>query len=132
MFKFSSSERTTTAQNLLSAAPVENKNDGSKRRLDEKINELNSFLISNTNIREMIAYFKYRNHKSKQKWKKFDNPNLILESVDTVVTFGETTASVTLSVTGVCLMVILFFTGIVCAVSLGYEIIHEIIKNKNN
>ena len=49
---------------LYPSAPLEN-ND-SEQRLEKKLNNVNSFNISNNKIREMIADFKDKNLKSKK------------------------------------------------------------------
>ena len=54
----------------------------------------------------------------------------MIESVHTVVFIGSTTTSVTLSVTGVGLMVQPISAGIACALSLGNKVIKKIIVIK--
>ena len=49
------------------SAPSEN-ND-LEQRLEKKINDVNSFNNHINNIKEMITYFKDKNHKSKKKYK---------------------------------------------------------------
>ena len=48
---------------LYPTAPFENKNIDLEQRLEKKINDDNSFNNHINNIKEMIAYFKYKNHK---------------------------------------------------------------------
>ena len=50
---------------LYPSAPFENKNSDLKRRLEMKIIDVNSFNNHINNIKEMIAYFKDKNIKSK-------------------------------------------------------------------
>ena len=38
-----------------------------ERRLEKKLNDVNSFNNSNNNIKEMITYFKDKNNRSKKK-----------------------------------------------------------------
>ena len=40
-----------------------------EKRLEKKINDFNSFNNHNNKIKEMITYFKDKNHKSKKKYK---------------------------------------------------------------
>ena len=53
-----------------------------EKRLQEKINDVNSFKNHVNNIKEMITYFKDKNNKSKKKYKNYKTLNTILESVD--------------------------------------------------
>ena len=54
------------------------------------------------------------------------NTASIFESVDKVVIIGATTTSVTLSHTGVGLLLLPISAGLVCALSLGNKVIHRI------
>ena len=40
-----------------------------EQRLEKKLNDVNSFNNHISNIREMVTYFKYKNNKSKKKYK---------------------------------------------------------------
>ena len=80
----------------------------------------------------MITYFKDKNNKSKKKYKKYKTLNPILESVDTIVIFGTTTTSASLSVAGVGLIVVPSSGGVACALSLSNKVIHKVIINKYN
>ena len=80
----------------------------------------------------MITYFKNKNHKSKKRYKNYKTLNTILESVDTIVIIGSTTTSVTLSVTGVGLIVVPISAGVAWTLSLGNKILHKLILNKYN
>ena len=102
-----------------------------EKRLEKKINDVNSFNHIN-NIKEMITYFKDRNNKSKKRYEKYKTLNTILESVDSIVIIGETSTSITLSVTGVGLVILPISAGIGCALSLGNKVLHKIIINKYN
>ena len=52
---------------LYPSAPLENID--LEQRLEKKLNDVNSFDILINNIKEMITYFKHKNHKSKKKYK---------------------------------------------------------------
>ena len=80
----------------------------------------------------MITYFKDRNHKSKKKYKNYKTLNTILESVDSIVIIGATSTSITLSVTGVALIILPISTGIACTLSSGNKVLHKLIINKYN
>ena len=103
-----------------------------EKRLEKKINDINSFNNHISNIKEMITYFKDKNKKSKKKYKNYKTLNTILESVDSIVIIGATSTSITLSVTGIGLIVLPISTGIACALSLGNKVLHKIIINKYN
>ena len=103
-----------------------------EKRLEKEINDVNSFNNHINNIKEMITYFKDKNHKSKKRYKNYKTLNTILESVDSVVIIGATSTSITLSVTGVGLIILPISGGIACALSLGNKILHKIIIHKYN
>ena len=103
-----------------------------EKRLEKKINDVNSFNNHVNNIKEMITYFKDKNHKSKKKYKNYKILNTVLESVDSIVIIGATSTSITLSVTGVGLIILPISAGIDCTVSLSNKILHKLIINKYN
>ena len=112
------------------SAPLEN-NDLEKR-IEKKINDVNSFNNHINNIKEMITYFKDKNYKSKKKYKNYKTLNTILESVDSIVIIGATSTSITLSITGIGLIVLPISAGIACTLSLGNKVLHKLIINKYN
>ena len=93
-----------------------------QQRLEKKLNDVNSFNNSIINIKELIIYFKDKNHKSKKKYKNFKTQKTILESVNTIVGIGATSTSTTLSFTGIGLIVLPISAGIACALSLGNKV----------
>ena len=103
-----------------------------EKRLEKKINDVNSFNNHINNIKEMITYFKDKNNKSKKKYKNYKTLNTILESVDSIVIIAATSTSITLSVTGIGLLVLPISAGIACTLSLGNKILHKLIINKYN
>ena len=102
-----------------------------EKRLEKKIN-VNSFNNHVNNIKEMITYFKDKNHKSKKRYKNYKILNTILQSVDSIVIIATTSTSITLSVTGIGLIVLPISAGIACTLSLGNKILHKLIINKYN
>ena len=116
---------------LYPSAPLLENNDLEKR-LEKKINDVNSFNNHINNIKEMITYFKDKNNKSKKRYKIYKTLNTVLESVDSIVIIGATSTSTTLSVTGIGLIVLPISAGIACALSLGNKILHKLIINKYN
>ena len=103
-----------------------------EKRLEKKINDVNSFNNHINNIREKIKYFKDKNNKSKKRYKNYKNINTVLESVDSIIIIGATSTSITLSITGVALIILPISAGIACGLSLGNKILHKLIINKYN
>ena len=103
-----------------------------EKRLEKKINDVNSFNNHNSNIKEMITYFKDKNNKSKKRYKNYKTLNTVLESVDSIVIIAGTLTSITLSIAGIGLIVLPISAGTACGLSLGNKILHKIIINKDN
>ena len=103
-----------------------------EKRLEKKINDVNSFNNHINNIKEMITYFKDKNNKSKKRYKNYKTLNTVLESVDSIVIIGATSTSINLSITGIGLIILPISAGIVCTLSLGNKVLHKIIINKYN
>ena len=103
-----------------------------EKRLEKKINDVNSFNNHVNNIKEMITYFNDKNNKSKKKYKNYKTLNTVLESVDSIVIIGATSTSITLSIIGVGLIILPISAGIACTLSLGNKILHKLIINKYN
>ena len=101
-----------------------------EKRLERKINDVNSFNNHISNIKEMITYFKDKNNKSGKRYKDYKTLNTVLESVDSIVIIGATSTSITLSITGFGLIILPILAGIACTLSLGNEILHKLIINK--
>ena len=119
------------ADKLYPSAPLL-ENIDLEKRLEKKINDVNSFNNHINNIKEMITYFKDKNNKSKKKYKNYKSLDNILESVDSIVIIAATSTSITLSVTGIGLNVLPISAGIACGLSLGNKILHKLIINKYN
>ena len=115
---------------LYPSAPLENID--SEKRLEKKINDVNSFNNHINNIKGMIQYFKDKNNKSKKRYKNYKTLSTKLESLDSIVIIGATSTSKTLSVTGVGLIILPISAGIVCTLSLGKKVLHKLIINKYN
>ena len=89
---------------LYPSAPLENID--LEKRLEKRINYVNSFNNSINNIKAMITFFKDKNNKSKKRHQKYKTLNTVLESVDSFVIFGATSTSITLSITGFGLIIL--------------------------
>ena len=96
-----------------------------EKRLEKKRNDVNSFNNHFTNIKEMITYFKDKNNKSKKKYKNYKTLNTVLESVDSIIIIAATSTSITLSITGIGLIVLPISAGVACGISLGNKILHN-------
>ena len=118
---------TTPTLKFYSSAPQEKTNDDLEKRLGKKLNDANGLKKSTNHIKEMITFFKDKNHEPKKNYKTYKNLTLVLESVDRVVVFRATT----ISATGVGLIVVPISAEAACAPSLCSKIFHKIIKNKN-
>ena len=121
----------TKTERLYPSAPLL-ENIDLEKRLEKKINDVNSFNNHINNIKEMITYFKDKNNKSKKRYKNFKTLNTVFESVDSIVIIAATSTSITLSVIGIGLIVLPISAGIACGLSLGNKILHKIIINKYN
>ena len=103
-----------------------------EKRLEKRINDVNSFNNHISNNKEMITYFKDKNNKSKKKYKNYKTLNTVLESVDSIVIIAATSTSITLSITGIGMIILPISAGVACALSLGNKILHKLIINKYN
>ena len=118
-------------QKLYPTAPLL-ENIDLEKQLEKKINDVNSFNNHVNNIKEMITYFKDKNHKSKKRYKNYKTLNTTLESVDSIVIIGATSTSITLSITVIGLIILPISAGIACTLSLGNKVLHKLIINKYN
>ena len=120
----------TKTDRLNPSAPFENIDK--EQRLEKKIKDVNSFNNRINNIKDVIAYFKGKNNKSKKKYKKYKTITTLIILFDTFVIIATTSSSVTLSLTGIGLIVIPISTASACALSIGNKVLYEIIINKYN
>ena len=103
-----------------------------EKRLEKKTSDVNSFNNHINNIKEMITYFKDKNNKSKKRYKNYKTLNTVLESVGSIVIIGATSTSITLSITGVGLIILPISAGIAGTLSLANKILHKLIINRYN
>ena len=115
---------------LYPTAPLENIDLG--QRLEKKINDVNSFNNHVNNINEMITYFRGKKHKSKKNFENYKTLNTVLESVDSIVIIAATSSSITLSVTGMGLIISPISASIACGLSLSNKVLHKLFINKYN
>ena len=103
-----------------------------ERRIEKRLSDVNSFNNHINNIKEMITYLKDKNNKSKKNYRNYKTLNTVLESIDSIVIIGAKSTSITLSVTGVGLIILPIQAAIACGLSLGNKILHKLIINKYN
>ena len=115
---------------LYPSAPLENINF--EQRLEKRLSDVNSFNNHINNIKEMITYFKDKNKKSKKRYKNCKTLNTILEAVDSIVIIAATSTSITLSISGIALIILPISAGIACSLSLGNKVLHKLFINKYN
>ena len=108
------------SERLYPSAPLENI-DLDQRR-EKKLNDVDSFNNHINKIKQMITYFKDKNHKSKKIYTIFKTLNTILESVDTIIIIGAMSNSITLSITGIGLIILLISAGIGSTLPLGNKV----------
>ena len=121
----------TKTERLYPTAPLL-ENIDLEQRLEKKINDVNSFNNHINNIKEMITYFKDKNNKSKKRYQIYKTLNTISKCIDSIVIIAATSISITLSVTGIGLIVLPISAGIAGGLSLGNKILHKLIINKYN
>ena len=78
----------------------------------------------------MIIYFKDKKNKSQKRYKIYNILNTVLESVESIKFIGPTSASITLSIMVIGLIVLPISAGTVCNLSLGNKVLYEIIMSK--
>ena len=117
---------------LYPSAPILENIDLEKRLEQKTVKLVNSFNYHGNNIEEMITYFEDKNLKSKKKHKNYKTLHTMLESVDSIVIIGATSTSITLSITGIGLIILPISAGTACTLSLGNKVLHKLIKNKYN
>ena len=80
----------------------------------------------------MITYFKDKNNKSKEKFKKHKTISTILKSFVTIVIFATNSSSITLGLTGIGLIAIPRSSSVASGLTISNEVLYEIIMEKYN
>ena len=96
-----------------------------EKRLEKKLNDVNSFDNHISNIKEMITYFKDKNNRSKKGYKNYKTLNRILESIDSIVVIATTSTFIILSITSIGMNILPISAGIACTLSLGNKVLHK-------
>ena len=93
----------------------------------QKVNSFNNFV---QNISLMMKYYEMEEKKYKQKYTKYKLINNIINSLDGIIVIGTTSASVTVSVTGVGIIVVPITAGVGCAIGILVKICSSYLKKK--
>ena len=85
------------------------------KRLQSELQKVNSFNNSIQNISLMMKYYEMEEKKYKQKYNKYKLINNLINSLDGIIVIGTTSASISLSITGVGIIVVPITAGVGCA-----------------
>ena len=114
------------ADRLYQSAPLE-KIDV-EQRLEKKLKDVNNFNNSINKNKEMFTHFKDKNHKSKNKIKKYKTLSTILKSIDIIVIIATKSSSITSSLSGFGLIVIPMSSSIACGLTISKKSIYKMVK----
>ena len=78
----------------------------------------------------MMKYYELEEKKCKKKYTKYKLRNNIINSTDGLIIIGTTSASVTLSITGVGIIVVPITAGVGCATGILVKICSSYLKKK--
>ena len=98
--------------------------------LDLRLKEINSFNNSIQNIKDIQNFYNHEAKKYKKKSKIYKLINCLIQSIDGVLLLGVSSTAITLSVTGVGLIVVPIASGIGAGVSIISKILNEYQKRK--
>ena len=98
--------------------------------LQSELQKVNSFNNSIQNISLMMKYYEMEEKKYKQKYTKYKLINNLINSLDGIIVIGTTSTSVTLSITGVGIIVVPIAAGVGCATGILVKICSSYLKKK--
>ena len=98
--------------------------------LDMRLKEINSFNNSIQKIKDIQNFYNHEAKKYKKKSKQYKLINCLIQSIDGVSVFGVSSTCVTLSVTGVGLVVVPIASGIGAGLCIISKIAGEYLKRK--
>ena len=78
----------------------------------------------------MITYFKDKNNKPKENYNKYKMITSLLKSFDTFVIIAITPCCITLSLTGLGLIVLPISSGMACGLTISNKVIYELVMEK--
>ena len=100
------------------------------KRLQSELLKVNSFNNSIQNISLMMKHYEMEENKYKKKYTKYKLINNIINSTDCLIIIGTTSASITLSNTGVGIIVVPITAGVGCATGILVKIFSSYLKKK--
>ena len=98
--------------------------------LELRLKEINNFNNSIQNIKDIQNFYNHEAKKYKKKSKTYKIINGLIQSIDGVLLLGVSSTAITLSVTGVGLIVVPIASGIGAGVSIISKILNEYLKRK--
>ena len=100
------------------------------KRLQSELQKVNSFNNSIQNISLMMKYYEMEEKKYKQKYNKYKLINNLINSLDGIIVIGTTSASISLSITGVGIIVVPIAAGVGCTTGILVKICSSYLKKK--
>ena len=98
--------------------------------INRQLQKVSSFNNSIQNISLMIKFYELEEKKYKKKHTKYKLMNNLVNSADGLIIIGTISASVTLSITGVDIIVVPITAGIGCATGILVKICSSYLKKK--
>ena len=95
-----------------------------------ELQKVNSFNNSIQNISLMMKYYEMEEKKYKQKYNKYKLINNLINSLDGIIVIGTTSASISLSITGVGIIVVPITAGVGCATGILVKLCSSYLKKK--
>ena len=99
--------------------------------LQNELQKVNSFNNSIQNISLMMKYYEMEEKKYKQKYNKYKLINNLINSLDGIIVIGTTSASISLSITGVGIIVVPIAAGVGCTTGILVKICSSYLKKKD-
>ena len=104
--------------------------DSLEQHLNLRLKEINSFNISIQNIKDIKNFYNHEAKKYKKKGKQYKLINCLIQSVDGVSILAVSSTCVTLSITGVGLVVVPVASGIGAGLCIISKLLGEYLKRK--
>ena len=98
--------------------------------INKQLTKVSSFNNSIQNISLMMKYYEIEENKYKKKYTKYKLINNIINPTDGLIIIGTTSASITLSITGVGIIVVPITAGVGCATGILVKICSSYLKKK--
>ena len=98
--------------------------------LQNELQKVNSFNNSIQNISLMMKYYEMEEKNYKQKYNKYKLINNLINSLDGIIVIGTTSASISLSITGVGIIVVPIAAGVGCTTGILVKICSSYLKKK--